>query len=68
MVEKKQFQCLRCEHRFTVAYNPKETVERSCPRCGSNSVRPETAAASPAGTASGDGARGGTGTASATGG
>jgi Zn finger protein HypA/HybF involved in hydrogenase expression len=38
---KRQFECLRCEHRFQVEYDAKAVVERSCPRCGSNSVRPE---------------------------
>jgi predicted nucleic acid-binding Zn-ribbon protein len=41
----KPFYCLRCDHRFAVEYDPKEVVERSCPKCGSNSVRLETPAA-----------------------
>ncbi|MFQ5876677.1 MAG: hypothetical protein ACE5JH_03150 [Acidobacteriota bacterium] len=36
----KSFECLRCGHRFPVEYDPKQVVERACPRCGSNSVRP----------------------------
>jgi Zn finger protein HypA/HybF involved in hydrogenase expression len=44
MKEKKTFECLRCEHHFAVDYDPKEIVERACPKCGSNSVRPATAA------------------------
>ena len=45
MSEQKRFYCLRCQHRFDTAVDPKRTVERSCPRCGSNSVRAETPAA-----------------------
>jgi len=41
----KEFYCLRCQHGYMVAdYEPKKTVERSCPKCGSNSVRAETPA------------------------
>lgn len=39
--QRRTFYCLRCQHRFGVDYNPKEVVERSCPECGSNSVRLE---------------------------
>ena len=45
MTEKKRFYCLRCQHRFDVDYDPKQVKERSCPKCGSNSVRAETPAA-----------------------
>jgi Zn finger protein HypA/HybF involved in hydrogenase expression len=45
MAEEKTFYCLRCQHRFPVQYEPKAVVERSCPSCGSNSVRLETDAA-----------------------
>ena len=45
MSERKRFYCLRCQHRFDVDYDPKRTVERSCSKCGSNSVRAETPAA-----------------------
>ncbi|MBM3321658.1 MAG: hypothetical protein FJY73_13430 [Candidatus Eisenbacteria bacterium] len=45
MAETTTFYCLRCQHRFPVLYDPKEVKERSCPRCGSNSVRKETPAA-----------------------
>ena len=45
MSETKKFYCLRCQHRFDVDFDPKKSVERSCPSCGSNSVRAETAAA-----------------------
>ena len=41
----RNFYCLRCQHRFPVDYDPKDVVERSCPQCGSNSVRLETPAA-----------------------
>ena len=43
--QQRNFYCLRCQHRFPVDYDPKEVTERSCPECGSNSVRIETAAA-----------------------
>jgi DNA-directed RNA polymerase subunit RPC12/RpoP len=45
MAESTTFYCLRCQNRFPVQYDPKEVKERSCPRCGSNSVRKETPAA-----------------------
>lgn len=48
MLPKKTFYCLRCQHRFETGYDPKLVVERSCPRCGSNSVRLETPAAAAA--------------------
>lgn len=44
MSERKKFYCLRCQQRFDVDFDPKKTVERSCPKCGSNSVRAETPA------------------------
>lgn len=40
--EIKTFYCLRCQHRFPLDHDPKQVVERSCPSCGSNSVRLET--------------------------
>ena len=45
MSEQKRFYCLRCQQRFDTDFDPKRTVERSCPKCGSNSVRAETPAA-----------------------
>ncbi len=45
MSQQKTFYCLRCRHRFPVEHDPKQVVERSCPKCGSNSVRLETPAA-----------------------
>jgi DNA-directed RNA polymerase subunit RPC12/RpoP len=45
MSDTKTFYCLRCQHRFPAPHDPKRTVERSCPSCGSNSVRLETPAA-----------------------
>ena len=41
----KTFYCLRCQHRFLAQHDPKIVLERSCPECGSNSVRLETQAA-----------------------
>jgi len=43
--ENKTYYCLRCQHRFSARHEAGSTVERSCPKCGSNSVRLETAAA-----------------------
>lgn len=48
MGEKKTFYCLRCQARFPMDHDPKKVVERTCPRCGSNSVRLETEAAADA--------------------
>ncbi len=42
MAETKTFYCLRCQGRFPLEYDKKQVVERSCPVCGSNSVRLET--------------------------
>lgn len=42
MSETKTFYCLRCQQRFPMDYDKKMVVERSCPACGSNSVRLET--------------------------
>ncbi len=50
MAEKKQFYCLRCQHRHMAIHDPKQVVERTCPECRSNSVRLETAAAKAAAT------------------
>ncbi len=42
MADTKTFYCLRCQNRFPMDYEKKQTIERSCPSCGSNSVRLET--------------------------
>jgi predicted nucleic acid-binding Zn-ribbon protein len=34
-----KFKCLRCGHEFYDSYDPKVVVERTCPKCKSNSVR-----------------------------
>ncbi len=39
MAEQREFYCLRCGHRFPALHDPKTVVERSCAKCGSNSVR-----------------------------
>ncbi len=39
------FYCLRCASRFPMISDPKQVVERTCPKCASNSVRLETPAA-----------------------
>lgn len=44
-VQTRTFYCLRCQHRFLAQHDPKIVVEKSCPECGSNSVRMETPAA-----------------------
>ena len=41
MSQKTKFKCLRCGHEFVQDYAPDDDVERSCPKCHSNSVRPE---------------------------
>lgn len=41
MSEKRKFECLRCEHCFMADYDRNRVVERTCPKCGSNSVRLE---------------------------
>ena len=48
MAEMKEFYCLRCQARFPMEHDPAKVVERSCPKCGSNSVRLETPAAAAA--------------------
>ena len=48
MSERKRLYCLRCQNRFEADVDPKVTAERSCPSCGSNSVRIETPAAAKA--------------------
>lgn len=53
MAETKTFYCLRCQHRFPMEYDKKQVVERSCPSCGSNSVRLETPKAAAAAKAQG---------------
>ena len=40
---KKTFYCLRCQQRFPMDHERGVTVERTCPKCRSNSVRLETA-------------------------
>jgi predicted nucleic acid-binding Zn-ribbon protein len=42
MSQLKTFYCLRCQHRFQAEHEPQAIVERTCPKCGSNSVRLET--------------------------
>ncbi|UCE03774.1 MAG: hypothetical protein JSW67_06185 [Candidatus Latescibacterota bacterium] len=42
MAEMKRFECLRCDHRYMAEYDRKVTVERTCPSCGSNSVKLES--------------------------
>ena len=42
MAQIKTFYCLRCQHRFEAEHDAKQVAERSCPACGSNSVRLET--------------------------
>ena len=37
--QKANFQCLRCRHEYEDSYSPGEIRERTCPGCGSNSVR-----------------------------
>lgn len=38
-----KFKCMRCGHEYTENYDPaKEPMERTCPKCRSNSIRPLT--------------------------
>ena len=54
MEQERAFECLRCEHHFVVTdYDAKVIVERACPQCGSNSVRPATKVATAPGAAPG---------------
>ena len=39
MSESGRFKCLRCGHEYEDKYIPRVPQERSCPKCGSNSVR-----------------------------
>ena len=39
MVETGKFKCLRCGNEYEDKYVPRVPMERSCPKCGSNSVR-----------------------------
>jgi len=39
MAEEVDFKCLRCQAEFKLPYTPGVIEERSCPKCGSNSVR-----------------------------
>jgi len=34
------FKCLRCGHELVDLYDLNEPEERTCPKCGSNSLRP----------------------------
>ena len=56
MSETRTFYCLRCQQRFPMDYDKKLVVERSCPACGSNSVRLETPKAAAAWSAKGEAA------------
>ncbi len=41
MEELATFRCLRCGHEFSAVHSKDgELVERTCPRCRSNSIRP----------------------------
>jgi predicted nucleic acid-binding Zn-ribbon protein len=39
MAESAHFKCLRCGHQYVGDYTPKVVEEKTCPKCGSNSVR-----------------------------
>jgi len=39
MADTGTFKCLRCGHEYQAEYKPKVVEERTCPNCGSNSVR-----------------------------
>jgi predicted nucleic-acid-binding Zn-ribbon protein len=43
-----KFKCMRCGHEYEEKYDPRAPlVERSCPKCRSNSVRPLAAKDAP---------------------
>lgn len=56
MGELTTFYCLRCQSRFPMDHDKKKVVERTCPSCGSNSVRLETPKAAAGRLAKGDAA------------
>lgn len=39
MAETAYFKCLRCGYEYVGEYTPRVVEERTCPKCGSNSVR-----------------------------
>ena len=39
MAEYANYKCLRCGNEFTDDYSPDILVEKSCPKCKSNSIR-----------------------------
>jgi predicted nucleic acid-binding Zn-ribbon protein len=39
MAEQGNFKCLRCGHEYQDKFTAGVPQERSCPKCGSNSVR-----------------------------
>ena len=39
MAETSHFKCLRCGYEYVGEYTPKIVEEKTCPHCGSNSVR-----------------------------
>ncbi len=39
MAEEADFKCLRCGSEFKLPYTKGVMQERTCPKCGSNSVR-----------------------------
>jgi DNA-directed RNA polymerase subunit RPC12/RpoP len=38
-MEEADFKCMRCGHEFKGPWDKKVLRERTCPKCGSNSVR-----------------------------
>ncbi len=41
MSQETKFKCLKCGHEYAEKYAPDDDVELACPKCHSNSVRPE---------------------------
>jgi predicted Zn-ribbon and HTH transcriptional regulator len=39
MAETRTMKCLRCGHEYPGPYDAKVPIERTCPKCRSNSVR-----------------------------
>ncbi len=38
MEKEAKFRCMHCGHEFQAKYDPEHEIERTCPKCSSNSV------------------------------
>jgi len=39
IMEEVDFKCLRCGHEYKGEFDKQNPIERTCPECGSNSIR-----------------------------